>query len=59
MSGLVRARDDDRPPATDVPVDRSASYIVWPATDSNLLTAPRSFVQDMASRNAVSRRKWR
>ncbi len=74
MSGLVRdggdadllyqkasvaCPGDDHPPAANVPVARLAtSYIVWPATDSNLLTAQRSFVQDMASRNPICRPDW-
>ncbi len=62
MSGLVRASDDadleHQPPSVGCPGDDRPRYIVWPATDSNLLTAQRSFVQDMASQSAVFRPEW-
>ncbi len=50
---------DDHPPDNEVTVSRiAAGYIVWPASDSNLLTAQRSFVQDMASGHAICRPSW-
>jgi len=55
----VACPSDDHPPASYVAVSRLATgYIVWPAPDSNLLTAQRSFVQDMASRHAICRPSW-
>ena len=45
---------DDHPAATKevCAASLATGYMVWPASDSNRLTARRSFVQDMASRNA-------
>ena len=55
----VACPSDDHPPASDVAVSRLATgYIVWPASDSNLFTEHRSFVQDMSSWQAICRPSW-
>ena len=57
MSGLVRDGDEatlQQQNLSDAPL---TGYVVWPSS-FNPLTAQRTFVQDMAQRNAVFRPNW-
>lgn len=59
MNGLVRDGDDADLLDQNVPEARSTpSHVVWPSASSNLLTPQRTFVQDMAQRNAMFRPNW-
>jgi hypothetical protein len=55
----VSGNDDDHPVATDYAAAEPATgRVIWPAGESNSLSAQRSFIIDMASQNARYRPNW-
>jgi hypothetical protein len=55
----VSGQDDDHPPAAGrAAAALAAGRVFWPAWESDSLTAPRSFIDDMASRNEPYPPDW-